>query len=196
MGGREMNKAELVSKVAERANITREAAKVIVDAIFEEMKDSLVKGERIEIQGFGSFAVKSYQGYTERKPKTGRMEDTLTFQNRKDSIRLKVIYPTIYTRFDNKGRPCDQKICRSMNVSQGGVRLQSSFPVDSGEVLDITIALGGNLVAFKGKVVYVASSEDQGFEFGISIEDIDDQDRVALTRFIHYSMGSGHRWAA
>jgi len=191
-----MNKAELVSKVAERANISQKMAKVIVDAIFEEMKDSLVKGERIEIQGFGSFAVKNYQGHTGRDLRAGRMEDRLTFQNRKDSIRLKVIYPAIYTRFDNKGRPCDQKICRSMNVSQRGVRLQSNFPVDSGEVLDITIALGENLIAFKGKVVYVASSEDQGFEFGISIEDIEDQDRGALFRFIHYSMGAGHRWAA
>jgi hypothetical protein len=169
---------------------------VIVDAIFEEMKDSLARGERIEIQGFGSFAVRNYQGHTGRDPRAGRMEDRLIFQNRKDSIRLKVIYPAIYTRFDNKGREYDQKICRSMNVSQRGVRLQSSFSVDSGEVLDVTIALGGNLVAFKGKVVYVASSEDEGFEFGISIEDIDDQDRVALTRFIHYSMESGHRWAA
>ena len=196
MGGKEMNKAELVSKVAERANISQKMAKVIVDAIFEEMKDSLVKGERIEIQGFGSFAVKNYQGHTGRDLRAGRMEDRLTFQNRKDSIRLKVIYPAIYTRFDNKGREYDQRICRSMNVSQRGVRLQSNFPVDSGELLDITIALGGNLVAFKGRVVYVASSEDEGFEFGISIADINDQDRVALTRFIHYSMGAGHRWAA
>ena len=191
-----MNKAELVLKVAKRANIAQKAAKVIVDAIFEEMKDSLAKGERIEIQGFGSFALRNYHGRAAKNPKTGRMEDRLTIQNRKDSIRLKVIYPAIYTRFDNKGRPCDQKTCRSMNVSQRGVRLQSSFPVDSGEVLDVTIALGGNLVAFKGKVVYVTSSEDQGFEFGISIQDIDDQDRVALTGFIHYSMGSGNRWAA
>ena len=191
-----MNKAELVSKVAERANIAQNVAKVIVDAIFEEMKDSLVKGERIEIRGFGSFVLKNYQGYTGRNPKMAQMEDTLGFQNRKDSIRLRVIYPAIYTRFDNKGRPCDQKICRSMNVSQRGVRLQSSFPVDYGEVLDVTMALGENLVAFKGKVVYVTSSEDHGFEFGISIEDIENQDRVTLTQFIYYSKGSGHRWAA
>ena len=191
-----MNKAELVLKVAERAKVTQKVAKVIVDTIFEGMKDSLVKGERIEIRGFGSFVLKNYQGYTGRNPKMAQMEDTLGFHNRKDSIRLRVIYPAIYTRFDNKGRPCDQKICRSMNVSQRGVRLQSSFPVDSGEVLDVTIALGGNLVAFKGKVVYVTSSEEKGFEFGISIEDIDDQERVALTRFIYHSMGSGHRWAA
>ena len=191
-----MNKAELVLKVAKRANITRETAKVIVDAIFEEMKDSLSKGERIEIKGFGSFVVKNYQGYTGKDPKTGRMEDSPIFQNRKDSIRLKVIYPAIYTRFDNKGREYDQKSCRSMNVSQRGVRLQSNFPVDSGELLDITIALGGNLVAFKGRVVYVAPSESEGFEFGISIADINDQDRVILTRFIHYSIGAGNKWAA
>ena len=191
-----MNTAELVLKVVERTNITQEVAKVIVDTVFEEMKNSLVKGERVEIRGFGSFVRKNYEGYAGRNPKTGRMEDILRFQNRKDSIRLKVIYPAIYTRFDNKGRACEQKASRSMNVSQGGVRLQSSFPVDYGEVLDVTMALGENLVAFKGKVVYVTSSEDHGFEFGISIEDIENQDRVTLTQFIYYSKGSGHRWAA
>ena len=81
-----------------------------------------------------------------------------------------------------------------MNVSQGGVRLQTSFLVDSGEVLDITMALGENLVTFKGKVIYVKPSEDQGFELGISIEDIENQDRTALTRFIDDLKGSGQRW--
>lgn len=122
------------------------------------------------------------------------MED-IQVSTRKDSIRLKVIYPAIYTRFDNKGRAYDQKICQSMNVSLGGVRLQSSFPVDSGEMLDITVALGEDLVAFKGKVVYVSGSEDQGFELGISIQDIDNQDRIALTRFIYYSPGLGQKWS-
>jgi hypothetical protein len=42
------------------------------------------------------------------------------------------------------------------------------------------------LVTFKGKVVYVTSSRDrdQGIEFGISIQDIEIQDRITLTRFI------------
>jgi hypothetical protein len=124
------------------------------------------------------------------------MEDTFRYQERRGSIRLKMIYPALYTRFDNQGRECDQKISRSMDVSQGGVRLQSSFLVDSGEVLDITMALGENLVTFKGKVVYVAPSEDQGFELGISIQDIEVQDRVALTRFIDDLTGSGQRWDA
>lgn len=70
-----MNKAELVLKVAERAEVTQKVAKVIVDTIFEGMKDSLNKGERIEIRGFGSFVVKNYGGYKGRNPKTGRLVD-------------------------------------------------------------------------------------------------------------------------
>jgi len=121
------------------------------------------------------------------------MEDTFRSQDRRNSIRLKIDYPAIYTRFDNQGRECDQKISRSMNMSLGGVRLQSSFPVDSGEVLDISMALRENLVTFKGKVIYVTGSEDQGFELGISIEDIAKQDKIALTRFINYFKGSGQQ---
>ena len=124
------------------------------------------------------------------------MEDTFRFQDRRCSIRLKMDYPAIYTRFDTQGRECDQKVSRSMNVSLRGVRLQSSFPVDSGEVLDITMALGDNLVTFRGKVIYVTPSEGQVFELGISIEDIENQDRIALAQFIYYFRGSVQRWDA
>jgi len=70
-----MNKAELVLRVAEKAKVTQKVAKVIVDTIFEGLKDSLVKGERIEIRGFGSFMVKNYRGYRGRNPKTGEIVD-------------------------------------------------------------------------------------------------------------------------
>jgi hypothetical protein len=119
------------------------------------------------------------------------MEDTVGLQDRRGSIRFKMSYATIYTRFDTQGRECDQKISRSIDVSLGGVRLQSSFLVDSGEVLDITMALGENLLTFKGKVVYVTPSKDQGLELGISIEDIEVQDMVALTRVIDDFKESG-----
>ena len=122
------------------------------------------------------------------------MEDTFRFQDRRGSIRLKMDYPAIYARLDSQGRECEQKISRTMNVSLKGVKLQSSFPLDSGEVLDITMALGDNLVTFRGKVIYVTPSEGQGFNLGISIEDIENQDRIALARFIYYFRGSVQRW--
>ena len=121
------------------------------------------------------------------------MEDTLKPQERRGAIRLRMMYPAVYTRFDNQGRACDQKMSLSTDMSQGGVRLQSSFSVDSGEVLDISMALKEDLVSFKGKVVYVTSSEKEDYEFGICIEDIGDEDRIALTRFLEGFGGSAKR---
>ena len=60
-------------KVSERANVTQKVAKVIVDTLFDGMKESLEKGERIEIRGFGSFVVRNYGGYKGRNPKTGEI---------------------------------------------------------------------------------------------------------------------------
>jgi integration host factor subunit beta len=70
-----MNRAKLIKKVSERMNIQPKAAKVIVVTIFDEMRESLRKGERIEIRGFGSFVVRNYGGYKGRNPKTGKIVD-------------------------------------------------------------------------------------------------------------------------
>ncbi len=66
-----MNKAELVQELVKQSHITQKVAKIVVDTIFEEMKQALVKGERIEIRGFGSFSIRQYDGYEGRNPKTG-----------------------------------------------------------------------------------------------------------------------------
>lgn len=70
-----MNKANLINKVSDRVNIPSNAAKVIVDTIFDTMRESLEKGERIEIRGFRSFVVRDYGGYKGRNPKTGKIVD-------------------------------------------------------------------------------------------------------------------------
>ena len=70
-----MKKAELIMKVSEKEKIPLKIAKVIVDTIFDGMIQSLEKGERIEIRGFGSFVVRHYGGYKGRNPKTGEIVD-------------------------------------------------------------------------------------------------------------------------
>ena len=68
-----MHKAKLIKKVSERMKIQPRAAKVIIDTLFNQMTESLQKGERIEIRGFGSFAVRQYGAYKGRNPKTGKI---------------------------------------------------------------------------------------------------------------------------
>ncbi len=68
-----MTKSQLVGKLAEMIDgITQREAEVIVNTIFGSMKDALLRGNRIEIRGFGSIKVKSYKSYKGRNPKTGQ----------------------------------------------------------------------------------------------------------------------------
>jgi len=68
-----MNKAKLIEKVSERVKIPSTAARVIVDTIFDSMRETLEKGEGIEIRGFGSFAIRHYEAYKGRNPKSGEI---------------------------------------------------------------------------------------------------------------------------
>ena len=70
-----MKKADLIKKVSEKENIPVKTATTIVDTLFDSMMESLEKGERIEIRGFGSFAVRYYDAYKGRNPKTGQIVD-------------------------------------------------------------------------------------------------------------------------
>jgi integration host factor subunit beta len=73
-GGR-MNKAKLIEKVSERVRIPSNAAKVIVDTIFDSKRESPEKDEGIEIRGFGCFVIRKYGVYKGRNPKTGKTVD-------------------------------------------------------------------------------------------------------------------------
>ena len=67
-----MTKSELATHVARSLPyVTREDAEIIVDVIFESMADALVRGDRIEIRGFGSFKVNNRPERERRNPMTG-----------------------------------------------------------------------------------------------------------------------------
>lgn len=114
------------------------------------------------------------------------MQDRSRHHDRRKSVRLKATCPCTHARFDDEGKPYDQRPSKSINLSSEGIGLRSRFPVDPGEILKITMALGDDLISFRGKVIYVNPSEDQGFQFGTSIKDIAKMDKISLTRFIYY----------
>lgn len=68
-----MTKADLINLVSEKAKITRVRAEAVVNAIFDSMTETLIKDDRIEIRGFGSFVNRSYDSYKGRNPRTGQI---------------------------------------------------------------------------------------------------------------------------
>jgi integration host factor subunit beta len=66
-----MTKAELIQRRADKKMMSWKHAELVVEAVFASMEQSMHRGERIEIRGFGTFQVRSYKGYTGRNPSTG-----------------------------------------------------------------------------------------------------------------------------
>jgi integration host factor subunit beta len=66
-----MTKAELVEDVARAAELTKKDAERLVEIVFESIIDTLNKGEKIELRGFGSFRVRERGARRGRNPKTG-----------------------------------------------------------------------------------------------------------------------------
>ena len=66
-----MIKVDIVNEVSKIADITKVKAEVAVDAVFDAMRLSMQRGERIELRGFGVFQVKQRKKGIGRNPKTG-----------------------------------------------------------------------------------------------------------------------------
>ena len=65
-----MNKAELVAAVAAKTGDTKKAAEASVDAVVAAIKESLKKGEKVQLVGFGSFEVRKRAARKGRNPQT------------------------------------------------------------------------------------------------------------------------------
>lgn len=65
-----MNKTELIAEVAKRCGISKKDAEKAVIATFETITDSLDKGEKVQIVGFGGFETKTREARMGRNPKT------------------------------------------------------------------------------------------------------------------------------
>jgi integration host factor subunit beta len=67
-----MTKSDLINAIKDQAEISKKEAEMVVETFFKSIEDALAMGDRVEIRGFGSFAVKKYKTYTGRNPKTGQ----------------------------------------------------------------------------------------------------------------------------
>jgi integration host factor subunit beta len=68
-----MTKAELIEQVSKHMEgLTRKQTELIVNMIFDSIKNALAVGDKIEIRGFGSFRLRSRNPRVGRNPKTGQ----------------------------------------------------------------------------------------------------------------------------
>ena len=65
-----MTKAELVTMVAEKADMTKKDAEAALTAVIDSVTETLVKGDKVQLVGFGTFEVRDRAAKKSINPKT------------------------------------------------------------------------------------------------------------------------------
>jgi integration host factor subunit alpha len=128
-----LTKADIVERVYKEAGFSKKEAADLVDLVFKVIKDTLSKGEKVKISGFGNFSIRDKATRVGRNPQTGEAMDisarrVLTF---KPSQVLKEDVTVRYAhRLDEKGNENT-----SLPPKEGTARALSSFlsNIDEGD---------------------------------------------------------------
>ncbi|MBP9680477.1 MAG: integration host factor subunit alpha [Bacteriovorax sp.] len=129
-----LTKADIVERVYKEAGFSKKEAADLVDLVFKVIKDTLSKGEKVKISGFGNFSIRDKATRVGRNPQTGEAMDisarrVLTF---KPSQVLKEDVTVRYShRLDEKGNED-----KSLPAKQGTARALSSFMSNTDEAED------------------------------------------------------------
>jgi DNA-binding protein HU-beta len=66
-----MNKAELISQVSEKSDMTKKDAEKAVSAFLSTIEEALAGGDKVQLVGFGTFEVRERAARKGRNPQTG-----------------------------------------------------------------------------------------------------------------------------
>lgn len=66
-----MNKGDLIACVADRAGLSKKDAEAVVGTVLGCVEEALVRGEKVQLIGFGTFEVRERASRDGRNPKTG-----------------------------------------------------------------------------------------------------------------------------
>ena len=66
-----MNKRDLIKRIAADARLTNVQAAKALDAFLESVQSSLIKGDRVTLVGFGTFAISQHKARVVRDPRRG-----------------------------------------------------------------------------------------------------------------------------
>jgi len=131
-----LTKADIVERVYKEAGFSKKEAADLVDMVFTIIKDTLAKGEKVKISGFGNFSIRDKATRIGRNPQTGQAMEisarrVLTFKP------SQVLKEDITNRFSHRINEKGEEDT-TLPIKDGSPRALSSFManVDEGEEED------------------------------------------------------------
>ena len=109
------------------------------------------------------------------------MEDFLgSVRERRASPRHRSLYLSSYIPKKGEQQEFNISLGRTLDVSEGGVKIETHRKLDNGTELELDIAIEDEIISAKGKVLYSGELEDGLFGTGVNFISINEEDRRLL----------------
>ena len=105
--------------------------------------------------------------------------------NKRKNERVDALNLLSYVILDSDGKEWDQGMGRTLNISKSGLQLETHEPIQTKNILKISIGIEDDLVEIEGKVVYTNRGESGMFETGIEFIQVKQDALVALNKYIN-----------
>jgi len=107
----------------------------------------------------------------------------MTHEDKRKSQRINSHNLIFYVCLDEKNNPIDQGMGRTLNISEGGILLETHAFIDTNYIVSFTISLEDVIMDIKGKVTYSKKRDDGKFESGIQFIESDESKTRILKQF-------------
>ncbi len=104
--------------------------------------------------------------------------------NKRKNERFDALNLLSYVSLDSDGKEWNQGMGRTLNISESGLQLETHEPIDSREILQISVGIEDELIEIKGKVVYTNRGDSGKFETGIEFIQVRQDALRVLKKYI------------
>lgn len=111
------------------------------------------------------------------------IEELMGRTERRQYIRPEALNLLDYLVVDEQGRQGDYSMGRTLNISTGGILMETHIPLPRGQQVMITLGLGDELIGVMGRIVYSTFDADR-HQNGIEFFHITDANQRILNRYV------------
>jgi len=108
----------------------------------------------------------------------------MALKNERKAVRINSLNLS-YIGITEDNEIIKQTIGRTLNVSESGILLETHFPIDSKQIVALSLALEDELIDMQGEVVYSRPGEEDMFETGVKFLEMTEASHQVLQRYIN-----------
>jgi len=111
-------------------------------------------------------------------------ENSDPYADRRQSLRIEKVNLVQVDRFDEEGFRAELATGRTLNISEGGIRLELYHPLPLRSKVSLNLVLGEQILDLAGTVVYLEAIDEDRCCMGIEFTDLDEETEGLLASYV------------